>query len=254
MTRIMRGASPAAVRGQLGRFGFSGDKATTKVGKLSAASARASHCAHHPRRAAHADPRRADQPPGRRRARGAGPGAQTCTRARSCWSAMIATCGDDGGPAGAGRQWHGEGIRRVAGRLYRLRPEGRCGPGRRRVKADRAANKKASAEQRERFNAMKKTLRGIEDEMAKLTRERDALDKAMNDPASPSRVTQTVDGGVEQAPRRGGRQAGRGGVALDGSGRGDGGGVSRTSGRSRSGLAYPSKPTCSPAKAGVQFL
>ena len=31
---------------------------------------------------------------------------------------------------------------------------------------------------------MKKTLRGIEDEMAKLTRERDALDKAMNDPAS----------------------------------------------------------------------
>ena len=35
MTRTMRGASPAAVRGQLGRFGFSGDKATTKVGKLS---------------------------------------------------------------------------------------------------------------------------------------------------------------------------------------------------------------------------
>lgn len=31
---------------------------------------------------------------------------------------------------------------------------------------------------------MKKTLRGIEDEMAKLTRERDALDKAMNDPAA----------------------------------------------------------------------
>ncbi len=35
MTRTMKGASPAAVRGQLGRFGFSGDKATTKVGKLS---------------------------------------------------------------------------------------------------------------------------------------------------------------------------------------------------------------------------
>ncbi|MBN2970574.1 ABC-F family ATP-binding cassette domain-containing protein [Roseomonas aeriglobus] len=35
MTRTMRGATPAAVRAQLGRFGFSGDKATTKVGKLS---------------------------------------------------------------------------------------------------------------------------------------------------------------------------------------------------------------------------
>ena len=35
MTRVMKGASPAAVRGQLGRFGFSGDKATTPVGKMS---------------------------------------------------------------------------------------------------------------------------------------------------------------------------------------------------------------------------
>jgi ATP-binding cassette subfamily F protein 3 len=35
MTRIMKGATPGAVRAQLGRFGFSGDKATTMVGKLS---------------------------------------------------------------------------------------------------------------------------------------------------------------------------------------------------------------------------
>jgi ATP-binding cassette, subfamily F, member 3 len=35
MTALMKGAAPAAVRGQLGRFGFSGDKATTQVGKLS---------------------------------------------------------------------------------------------------------------------------------------------------------------------------------------------------------------------------
>lgn len=62
--------------------------------------------------------------------------------------------------------------------------KGDAGQGDGASKADRAASKKASAEQRERFNAMKKTLRGIEDEMAKLTRERDALDKAMNDPAA----------------------------------------------------------------------
>jgi ATP-binding cassette subfamily F protein 3 len=35
MARLMKGASPAAVRAQLGRFGFSGDKATTEVRKLS---------------------------------------------------------------------------------------------------------------------------------------------------------------------------------------------------------------------------
>ncbi len=35
MTRIMKGSTPGAVRAQLGRFGFSGDKALTKVGKLS---------------------------------------------------------------------------------------------------------------------------------------------------------------------------------------------------------------------------
>jgi ATP-binding cassette subfamily F protein 3 len=35
MTRAMQGASPGAVRGQLGRFGFSGEKATTEVGRLS---------------------------------------------------------------------------------------------------------------------------------------------------------------------------------------------------------------------------
>ena len=35
MTLAMPGASPAAVRAQLGRFGFAGSKATTEVGKLS---------------------------------------------------------------------------------------------------------------------------------------------------------------------------------------------------------------------------
>jgi len=35
MTRAMEGQSPGAVRAQLGRFGFSGNRATTNVGKLS---------------------------------------------------------------------------------------------------------------------------------------------------------------------------------------------------------------------------
>src|SRR5690606_32144904 len=35
MTRVMQGKTPAAVRAQLGRFGFSGPKATTEIKKLS---------------------------------------------------------------------------------------------------------------------------------------------------------------------------------------------------------------------------
>jgi ATP-binding cassette subfamily F protein 3 len=35
MTRVMAGKTPGAVRAQLGRFGFSGNRATTEVGKLS---------------------------------------------------------------------------------------------------------------------------------------------------------------------------------------------------------------------------
>ena len=35
MTRVMPGATPAAVRAQLGRFGFSGDRATARVGTMS---------------------------------------------------------------------------------------------------------------------------------------------------------------------------------------------------------------------------
>ncbi|HUD95754.1 ABC-F family ATP-binding cassette domain-containing protein [Sphingobium sp.] len=35
MTRVMRGATPGAVRAQLGRFGFSGERATQKVGSMS---------------------------------------------------------------------------------------------------------------------------------------------------------------------------------------------------------------------------
>ncbi|NWP05566.1 ABC-F family ATP-binding cassette domain-containing protein, partial [Escherichia coli] len=35
MGRVMKGATPVQVRSQLGRFGFSGDKALTAVGKLS---------------------------------------------------------------------------------------------------------------------------------------------------------------------------------------------------------------------------
>ena len=40
MERLMAGAKPGEVRAQLGRFGFSGDKATSRCGSFRAASGR----------------------------------------------------------------------------------------------------------------------------------------------------------------------------------------------------------------------
>ena len=58
--------TPGAVRAQLGRFGFSGDKATTHGGETIGRRACAAGVGtDHPRCAAPADPRRADQPPRR---------------------------------------------------------------------------------------------------------------------------------------------------------------------------------------------
>ncbi len=220
MTRIMRGASPAAVRAQLGRFGFSGDKATTKVGKLSGGERARLALALITRDAPHM--LILDEPTNHLDV----DAREALVQALNMYKGTVVLVSHDRHMLemtadrlvlvdnGTAKEFDGSLDDYIAFVL-----KGDAGQGDAASKADRAANKKASAEQRERFNAMKKTLRGIEDEMAKLTRERDALDKAMNDPASAEpRHAKAVDGRAEQAPRRSGRQAGRGGSALDGSG------------------------------------
>ncbi|WP_294308410.1 ABC-F family ATP-binding cassette domain-containing protein [uncultured Sphingomonas sp.] len=185
MTRIMRGASPAAVRGQLGRFGFSGDKATTKVGKLSGGERARLALALITRDAPHM--LILDEPTNHLDF----DAREALVQALNMYKGTVVLVSHDRHMLemtadrlvlvdnGTAKEFDGSLDDYIAFVL-----KGDAGQGDAASKADRAANKKASAEQRERFNAMKKTLRGIEDEMAKLTRERDALDKAMNDPAS----------------------------------------------------------------------
>ncbi|WP_294246755.1 ABC-F family ATP-binding cassette domain-containing protein [uncultured Sphingomonas sp.] len=185
MTRIMRGASPAAVRGQLGRFGFSGDKATTKVGKLSGGERARLALALITRDAPHM--LILDEPTNHLDV----DAREALVQALNMYKGTVVLVSHDRHMLemtadrlvlvdnGTAKEFDGSLDDYIAFVL-----KGDAGQGDAASKADRAANKKASAEQRERFNAMKKTLRGIEDEMAKLTRERDALDKAMNDPAS----------------------------------------------------------------------
>ena len=185
MTRIMRGATPAAVRAQLGRFGFSGDKATTKVGKLSGGERARLALALITRDAPHM--LILDEPTNHLDV----DAREALVQALNMYKGTVVLVSHDRHMLemtadrlvlvdnGTAKEFDGSLDDYIAFVL-----KGDAGQGDAASKADRAASKKASAEQRERFNAMKKTLRGIEDEMAKLTRERDALDKAMNDPAA----------------------------------------------------------------------
>ena len=185
MTRIMRGATPAAVRAQLGRFGFSGDKATTKVGKLSGGERARLALALITRDAPHM--LILDEPTNHLDV----DAREALVQALNMYKGTVVLVSHDRHMLemtadrlvlvdnGTAKEFDGSLDDYIAFVL-----KGDAGQGDAASKADRAASKKASAEQRERFNAMKKTLRGIEDEMARLTRERDALDKAMNDPAA----------------------------------------------------------------------
>ncbi|MGW8137128.1 ABC-F family ATP-binding cassette domain-containing protein [Sphingomonas zeae] len=185
MTRIMRGATPAAVRAQLGRFGFSGDKATTKVGKLSGGERARLALALITRDAPHM--LILDEPTNHLDV----DAREALVQALNMYKGTVVLVSHDRHMLemtadrlvlvdnGTAKEFDGSLDDYIAFVL-----KGDAGQGDAASKADRAASKKASAEQRERFNAMKKTLRGIEEEMAKLTRERDALDKAMNDPAA----------------------------------------------------------------------
>ena len=105
---------------QLGRFGFSGDKANLAVRQLSGGErAQAVARAHHARRAAYPDPRRADQPSRRRCARGAGRGVDRVRRRGGGGQSRPASARADRRPPRAGRWRHGEGIRRQSRRLSR---------------------------------------------------------------------------------------------------------------------------------------
>ncbi len=104
MTRAMDGHTPGAIRAQLGRFGFSGNRAHHRCRQAFRRRARAAGAgADHPRCAAYADPRRADQPPRRRCARGAGAGAQRLFRRGDPDQPRSPHGGTDCRPAGAGR-------------------------------------------------------------------------------------------------------------------------------------------------------
>ncbi|HSI19276.1 MAG TPA: ABC-F family ATP-binding cassette domain-containing protein [Sphingomonas sp.] len=185
MTRMMKGMTPAAVRAQLGRFGFSGPKATTKVGKLSGGERARLALALITREAPHMlildEPTNhldVDAREALVQALNAYDGAVVIV---SHDRHMIELTADrlvlvDGGRA---TEYNGSMEDYIA---MVLAGDGAAGGGGK-TKGNKKEDRKVAAEAREKEQAAKRRAQQAEAELVKLTAKRSAVDKAMFDPA-----------------------------------------------------------------------
>jgi len=150
MARMMKDASPAAVRAQLGRFGFSGAKATTEVGKLS----------------------------GGERARLA-----LALITREAPHMLILDEPTNHLDVDTAREFDGSIDDYIALVLAKAPASGGKGAGERTGGA-RKDQRKAAAEARVRGQELRKRSRQAELDLEKLTAQRNAIDQAMFDPGS----------------------------------------------------------------------
>jgi len=182
MTRIMKGSTPAAVRAQLGRFGFSGDKATTKVGKLSGGERARLALALITREAPHL--LILDEPTNHLDV----DSREALVQALNQYSGAVVLVSHDRHmleltadrlvlvDAGTAREFDGSIDEYTAFVLSKDSGGGKAKGG----KKDR----KAAAEAREKAQALKKDASAAEAEVVRLTAEKSAIDRAMFDPKS----------------------------------------------------------------------
>ena len=190
MTLAMPGASPGAVRTQLGRFGFAGTKATTEVGKLSGGEKARLALALITRDAPHL--LILDEPTNHLDV----DAREALIQALNAWSGAVVVVSHDRHmlemtadrlvlvDAGTAKDFDGSIDDYIAFVLAKD-PSAQRGEG---GGAGRGVNKKdqrkANAEAREKSQDLRKRARNAEAAMAKLTAQRDAIDRAMFDPAS----------------------------------------------------------------------
>jgi len=190
MTRLMKGATPGAVRGQLGRFGFSGDKATTLVGKLSGGERARLALALITRDAPHMlildEPTNHLDVDAREALIQALNGYSGAVVIVSHDRHMLEMTADrlvlvDGGTA---REFDGSIDDYIAFVLARepVSARGKDDGGNRGV--NKKDQRKAAAAAREKGQDLRKRAGAAEAEVDKLTKQRNAIDKAMFDPAS----------------------------------------------------------------------
>ena len=189
MARMMKDASPGAVRAQLGRFGFSGAKATTEVGKLSGGERARLALALITREAPHM--LILDEPTNHLDV----DAREALVQALNAYSGavvivthdrhMLEMTADrlvlvDGGTA---RDFDGAIDDYIAFVLAKAPAAGGNGVGERTGGA-RKTQRKAAAEARVRGQELRKRAREAELELEKLTAQRNAIDQAMFDPGS----------------------------------------------------------------------
>jgi len=193
MSRVMKGATPAAVRAQLGRFGFSGERATQKVGSMSGGERARLALALITRDAPHL--LILDEPTNHLDV----DSREALVQALNEYSGavvivshdrhMIELVADrlvlvDGGTAqpfdGSLEDYTGIILRKADG------TGGNGGGGGDGPKVDRKAEKRNAAEWREKQKSLKAAVSKAEKEMATLSAERSRIDQALFDPRSAS--------------------------------------------------------------------
>ena len=187
MTRNMAGASPGAVRAQLGRFGFSGDKATTKVGKLSGGERARLALALITRDAPHL--LILDEPTNHLDV----DAREALIQALNGYSGTVVMVSHDRHmlemtadrlvlvDQGTAKEFDGSLDDYIAFVLSKDSSGGGKGGA---SKADRKEARRAAAEAREKGTALRKAAKAAETELARLQAQLSALEKAMFDPAT----------------------------------------------------------------------
>ena len=182
MTRVMPGATPAAVRGQLGRFGFSGDRATARVGSMSGGERARLALALVTREAPHL--LILDEPTNHLDV----DAREALVQALNAYTGAVLLVSHDRHMVelsadrlvlvdnGTAKEFDGSLDDYIA---FVLAGDGKGADKPKGTKQDR----KAAAAARESDKALKKEAREAETELAKLTAERAAVDQAMFDPS-----------------------------------------------------------------------
>ena len=183
MTRVMKGKTPAAVRAQLGRFGFSGDRATGEVRKMSGGEKARLALALITRDAPHLlildEPTNHLDVDAREALVQALNGYKGAVILVSHDRHMVELTADRLVLVDAGRANEFDGSLDDY-TAFILSKEGGGGKG---AKSGKKDDRKAAAEAREKAQNLRKQVSKLEADMARLTAERSALDRAMFDPS-----------------------------------------------------------------------
>jgi len=191
MSQLMKGASPSAVRGQLGRFGFSGDKATTLVGKLSGGERARLALALITRDAPHM--LILDEPTNHLDV----DAREALIQALNQYSGAVVIVSHDRHmlemtadrlvlvDSGTAKEFDGSIDDYIAFVLAKDPASARKGEGGAKVKGvNKKDQRKAAAEAREKGQELRKRARAAESELEKLTAQRSAIEQAMFDPST----------------------------------------------------------------------